>query len=101
MFNLLKYLKVIMMLKDVQEAYKEDTGKDRPWYMSRKFVGSVLATAGAAVGTYYGIEISETDVIEPLADQLMIVAGAVTGLYGAGMVIVSAAKKYIGMLKGK
>jgi len=91
-FAIFKYLPLVGLLKDVSTAYKDETGKDRPAVLSRRFIGAVLALAGAFVSIQLGVEIS-ADTLAQITDSLDKMVAAGTVLYGAVMVIVGLLKR--------
>ena len=92
MFGLFKYLPLIAKLKDARVAYEDSTGKGMPFYLSRKFIGAVLALGGSFVAIQYGVNL-DADFINNTADSIEKITGAGVALYGAIMFIVSAFKK--------
>lgn len=92
MFAIFKYLPLVGMLKDVSTAYKEETGKDRPAVLTRRFMGAALVLAGAFASIQLGIEIDST-IIEQITDSLdkLVAAGMV--LHGSILTIVGIVKR--------
>lgn len=94
-----KYIKLLMAWQDVSTVYKEEKGKDRPFYLSRRFIGSALGLLGVFLHVQFGITLEEATQ-GSLVDNVekLIPAGIV--VYGSGMAIVSFAKRTIEMIKG-
>lgn len=83
MFTFLKYLpQVILAFKDVSDTYKEETGKDRPWYLSRTFLYSALCFVGTLVTIIFGVKLDEEQ-IKVVADNLPTIISGVIALVGA------------------
>jgi hypothetical protein len=94
-----KYLKLLAQWKDVSKAYKEENGKDKPWYVSRRFFGVVVVFIGGALYTFFNITI-DANTVTILADNVTTLGGvireavpAVVALYGAITGIIGALKK--------
>lgn len=92
MFKLFKYLKLIGLFKDCGKAYKGHTGKDRPAYLSRRFVGAVVLFAGTALSIYFGVKI-DTEILTNITDNLDKIIPPIIILYGAVMEIVGILKR--------
>lgn len=85
-FTLLKWLPALLKGKDVAEAYKAETGKDKPVIISKRFIGAIVILASVAVSIQYGVTIDQ-DVLDKLTGSLTDLATVGTGLYGLIMVI--------------
>ncbi len=92
MFKFLKYLPLVGLTKDVSKAYKEDTGKERPAYLSRRFVGALIALAGGFAAIQFGVKLDET-ILTQITDSLDKLIAAGIALYGAIVVIVGIFKR--------
>ncbi len=92
MFKFLKYLPLVSLTKDVSKAYKEDTGKERPAYLSRRFIGASIALAGGFAAIQFGIKFDET-ILTQITDSLDKLIAAGIALYGAIVVIVGIIKR--------
>lgn len=90
--KLIKYFKLFGLFKNVQKSYKEETGKDRPAYLSRRFIGAVIIVGGAVLSLELGVKIDEsllTDITNSI--EKIVAAGIV--LYGLVMEIVGIVKR--------
>src|SRR3990167_8121072 len=84
MFSLFKFVPLAAAGKDVASAYKETTGKDRPFYLSRRFIGSVLTLIAGFVAIRFGVKFDPSD-ISSFADNIEKVVTAGGALYGLGL----------------
>lgn len=88
MFNLVKYLPLVALGKDVSASYQESTGQDRPKYLSRRFVGSAIALIGGFLAIHFGVQIdkeslmSVADSVEKIVAASMTLWGVVVGIIG-------------------
>src|SRR4030067_3065338 len=57
MLFILKHIKAIRLLRSVAEAYKNETGKNKPALLSRRFIGAVTVSGGAIATLYTGVNI--------------------------------------------
>lgn len=87
-----KYLISILKFKDITDTYKEETGSDKPWYLSRRFVGTVIAIIAGVLFASQGIVISETQ-IQLIVDGFITIIPALVSLYGIIMGVVGQIKK--------
>jgi hypothetical protein len=94
-----KYLKLIAQWKDVSKAYKEENGIDKPWYVSRRFFGTVVTFIGGALYAFFNVTI-DADTVTILADNVTTLGSvikeaipAIVALYGAITGIIGAVKK--------
>lgn len=92
MFKIFKYLKLIGLFKNCDKAYKGHTGKDRPAYLSRRFVGAVVLLVGTALSVYFGVEIDK-ELLGMITDNIGKIVGAGIILYGGVMEIVGIVKR--------
>lgn len=88
----LKYLSLILRFRNVAEVYKEETGNDKPWYYSRRFIGLVLTVIGSVVAIRTGVTIDD-NTITMAADNLVTIITAGVSLFGAVLGIVGHFKK--------
>lgn len=89
--NFLKFLPLIMKGKSIADAYREETGQEKPFYMSRRFIGAVIAFIGAALGIASGIQL-DANVIESITGNVEALISAAIALYGGMLAIVGAVK---------
>jgi uncharacterized membrane protein YidH (DUF202 family) len=92
MLKFLKYIPLVAMGKNVSTAYKEETGKERPAYLSRRFIGAALALAGGIAAVQFGIKIDD-NIIASVTDNLDKLIAAGIALYGAIVLIIGIFKK--------
>jgi hypothetical protein len=62
-----KYLRLLAQWKDVGKIYKEENGIDKPWYVSRRFFGTVVVFLGGALYAFFNVTI-DADMV-PIAWQ--------------------------------
>lgn len=87
-----KYLISILKFKDITDTYKEETGSDKPWYLSRRFIGTIIAIIAGVLFASQGIVISETQ-IQIIIDGFITIIPALVSLYGIIMGVVGQIKK--------
>jgi hypothetical protein len=89
MFKLIKYWGLIMRLRDVNDIYQAEKQQGKPWYLSRRFVGSVVTLVGLGLSVHYGVSLDEKS-LQAIADNILSVITAGVTLYGLIMTIVGA-----------
>lgn len=94
MFKWLKYIPLVALGKNVSQAYKEETGKDRPAFLSRRFIGAALALAGGYAAIQFGIQIDE-NILSNITDSLDKLIAAGIAIYGAVIFIIGLFKRKI------
>lgn len=83
LMSFLKLLPLILKGKQVADVYQEETGKCKPWYVSRRFAGLVILLIGSVIGVVLGTDvIMDEALVNAAADQIIALIGAVIGLYG-------------------
>jgi len=93
MLRFLKFIPMIMMFKDVYSAYLAETGNpNKPFWATRRFIGSILALIGGAVAIAFGIVIDPAT-IDILAGNIEVLIGGAVALYGAVLGVVGLIKK--------
>lgn len=90
--NFLKYLPLLLRFKNVSEVYQEETGQGKPWYLSRRFIGLIVAIIFAIITLRTGITIDEALSLQ-LADHLISVITAGVALYGIVLGIIGHFKR--------
>jgi len=90
-----KYIKLLAGWQDVQDTYRQEKGKDRPIYLSRKLIGSVIGLLGVFLHVQFGIAVDEATQIS-LIDNFEKLFPALMVVYGSGMAIVSIVKNLTG-----
>lgn len=83
----MKYLKLLMVLRDVSTVYQEEKGANRPWYLSRRFIGIVITFLGLCLTVFTGYEASEIH-LSIMSDNIAAIVSAAISLYGIVMGIV-------------
>ena len=83
----MKYLKLLLQLRDVSTVYQEEKGQSKPFYLSRRFIGVVIAFLAAGYMAFTGATLADADVTK-LSDAISEVIPAAIALYGAVMAIV-------------
>lgn len=89
MFKLFKYFWMIAQFKQVSQAYKESEGKDKPKYLTRRFLGAAVLAAGVGLLKLWDITIPESE-LNQIADYLTMVLG---GGYGLTQLVVGIWKR--------
>jgi len=92
MFKFLKYLPLIGKFDDISVAYKEETGKDRPAYLSRRFVGAIVALTGATLAVIFGVTL-DANMIEEVTKNIETMVSAGITLYGIVLAVYGLLKK--------
>lgn len=85
--SITKYLPLVALGKDVRNSYTEEHGKDRPFWLSRRFIGSVIALGGGFVAVHYGVKIDAATLLT-MTDSVEKMASAGVALYGAVVVVI-------------
>lgn len=87
MLRILKFLPLLMMLKDITDAWQKSTGDpNKPAWASKTFLGAVLALVGAAVGIGFGVVIPP-EVLDLMAGNGEALIGSGIALYGSIMTL--------------
>lgn len=92
MFAFFKYLPLLLGLKDVANVYKQETGEDKPWYLSRTFLGSAIAFIFTCLAVFFGISYTGDD-IEVIVNNIYTIITTCVALYGVVMTFVGQIKK--------
>jgi len=85
-----KYLKLMLLFRDVVQAYKEETGKEAPAILHRRVYGAIIILIGTGIGIYAGVDFSDS--FPEIIDSVEKIIAAVTVLYGTIGVIIGAVK---------
>src|SRR3990167_8987083 len=78
--------------KDMRTVYEQETGQGRPFYMSRRFRGSLIAGVATIAAVHYGVDFSPETIIN-ISENLERVISAVTAIYGFVMILVGTVKR--------
>ena len=92
MFKWMKYLALAPTFKDMRTVYEQETGQGRPFYMSRRFRGSLIAGLATIAAVHYGVDFSPETIIN-ISENLERVISAVTAIYGFVMILVGTVKR--------
>lgn len=87
----MKYVKLLMMLRDVSLAYEAEKGHSRPAYVSRSFIGALFLAIAFALRSFKGIAIDEATT-GAIAENVYTIVDAAFGIWGAIMCVVGVAK---------
>ena len=88
----MNYWKQILLLKSVAEAYEAEKGTGKPLYLSRRFVGAVLALVAGYIACKKGITIDAT-AVQTLSDNVVAIIGGCISAYGIVMHVVGQVQK--------
>ena len=94
MLKFLKFLPLVMMFKDVTDAMqaaKKDATADRPWFLSRRFVGAVMTVVFAVISIASGVTL-DANVVSSITDSAFAMVSSGGVLYGLILLIVGAIK---------
>lgn len=92
MFKFLKYLPLVSLMQNVSDTYKEGTGKDRPAYLSRRFIGALIVAVGAFLSIQSGMTIDQ-NILDQIIENTDRLISAGIALYGLIVVIVGVVKR--------
>jgi len=87
MFSWLKYIPLLLKFKDVADTYRKETGENKPWYLSRTFLGSAIAFIFTCLAVIFGITV-DNETITVVVNQISTLIPAIIALYGIVMTIV-------------
>lgn len=87
-----KYIGLILKLSDVSSIYQAEKNEGKPWWLSRSFIGSLIAFFATAVTVFFGITVSDGQ-IEVIVNSLTTIIPAVIALYGVIMTFIGQIKK--------
>jgi hypothetical protein len=100
--KILKYYKMLLMWKDVSEVYKEENeGQEKPFVISRRFLGVLFAFLGLAVSTFTTYVIPQelfdalTTNIVDIQNTFQVVFPLIMSLYGTLTAFVGIFKKKV------
>jgi len=86
MGKLLKYGRLIILGKNLRKAYREDTGKEGGWMLSRRVQGCAVALAGGFMAAHYGVELTP-DMLAQITANVDKFASSAAFLIGFGRLI--------------
>lgn len=94
-----KYIKLLLQWKDIRNVYREERGKEKPWFASRRFIGLVILFIGAVLKTFFDIYLPP-ETIESLTDNAVLLGTVIdtiipvlVSLYGAITYIIGQIKR--------
>lgn len=87
-----KYIGLILKFSDVSAIYKQEKGEGKSWWLSRTFIGSLIAFLATVVAVFFGIQISDGQV-EVIVNSVSTIVPAVIALYGIVMTFIGQIKK--------
>ena len=94
-----KALGLVLRGKDASKIYKEEKGKDRPVWLSRRFVGTVITLIGGVLGWKFGISTDQVMDFAQKSESLLDAANRAFDVIKADWpVIVSAYGSVIGII---
>jgi len=99
MFQIIKYIKLLMGFKDVRKIYQEENSADKPGWASRRFIGAGVIFAGVLLQNFFGVDLDAktlgnlSDNFSTLAGAAQVVIPAGVQIYGAALAVVGAVKK--------
>ena len=95
MLMILKYLKVLGLLKDAVATYKEEKGDGKvPVILHRRVMGAFLVAIATGAGIYLGV--SDQSLIEAanqIATHIDVIGTGLIGIYGIIMMVVGVVKR--------
>jgi DNA phosphorothioation-dependent restriction protein DptG len=90
--NIFEIIKLYGQFGDVRKAVTDAKGEDAvTWFYSRKFIGAVLVFGSAVLLYLTGVTI-DVNMLNKLTDNVSNLIGAIVGIYGFIMFLVSALK---------
>lgn len=92
MMNFLKFLPLVLRFKDIYEAYRNEVGEGRPWYLARRFIGVVMATIGAGVAIFSGVTL-DSGVLDSITESILSLIGSGVTLYGLILTVVGIVRR--------
>jgi len=94
-----KYIKLLGLWKDVRKVYaQENQGKDKPWYISRRFFGAVVVLIGGTLYTFLSITVP-ADMLYTMADNITTISTALKDVIPAAISLYGAITSIVGMVK--
>ena len=92
MFKLLKFVPLVALGKDVRASVSEESGKDRPFWLSRRFVGSVLTLIAGFAAIQFGVKL-DAETIAHLTDNITQLATTIMTLWGLVVTVIGYFKR--------
>lgn len=89
MLKLLKYWWMVGTFRQVAEVYREEQGKNKPLFISRRFMGVVCVAIALALAKFQVAEVSEQEA-NLVADYLIEI---IAGIYGLIQLVVGIWKR--------
>lgn len=83
---MLKYIWILLTFRQVAEAYEAEKGKEKPFYLTRRFIGALVLVGTTAVTQFLGVEL-EFD-RENLLNNIELITASGSAIYGTVLAIV-------------
>lgn len=98
MLKLLKFLPALLKFRDVSGAYREAEGEDKPFYVSKRFVGGVIglivAVAVVVMSQFFGVTVSVSPKdIGTITEAFVAFFAAFGSIYAAVMMVIGQIQK--------
>src|SRR3990167_677880 len=87
MFKLLKFVPLVALGKDVRASVNEESGKDRPFWLSRRFVGAVRTLIAGFCAIQFGVKL-DAETLTKLTDNITQLATVVMTLWGLVVTVI-------------
>jgi len=87
-----KYIGLILKFRDIANIYKEETGKNKEWWLSRTFIGSLVAFLSTIATVLWGVEFDEEGV-KVIGDSIFQIISAAVAIYGIILTFIGQWKK--------
>lgn len=104
--KIIKYIKAILLFKQVAHTYKAETGKDKPAFLSRTVIGSAITALAGVSALAWGVDVSgdmQAQILTHIgnvADSAYVILGEVKkmsidliALYGIALLLMGRFKK--------
>jgi len=84
---MIKYIKMILQLKQVADVYEQEKGKDKPAWLTRRFFGVVITALSAIYFLNTGVELNiDAENLSSHIDAIVtggsVIYGTVMSIYG-------------------
>ena len=92
MFKLLKFVPLVALGKDVRASVAEESGKERPFWLSRRFIGSALTLIAGFCAIQFGVKL-DAETLTKLTDNITQLATVVMTLWGLVVTVIGYFKR--------